>query len=59
MCWRLELLRLLLTLPALWRAQRADLLPAAALVWALLLGYGLANLIAALWARRDLPSPAA
>jgi hypothetical protein len=48
----LELLRLLLNLPALWLAQGAGLLPAETLAWALLLGYSLASGIALCCARR-------
>ena len=55
----LELLRLLLNLPALWLAQGAGLLPAETLAWALLLGYSLASGIALCWAPRALLRKAA
>jgi len=49
---RLDVLRLLLNLPAVWLAMHLGLLPALPLVWALLLAYSLFSLAALFWTPR-------
>ena len=49
---RLEVLRLLLNLPAVWLALQLGLLTAQPLLWALLLGYSLLSLGALFWTPR-------
>ena len=49
---RLEMLRLLLNLPAAWLALHLGLLPAQPLLWAVLLAYSLLSLVALCWAPR-------
>jgi hypothetical protein len=50
---RLDVLRLLLNLPAVWLAMQLGLLPALPLVWALLLAYSLFSLAALFWTPRE------
>jgi hypothetical protein len=49
---RLDVLLLLLNLPAVWLAMQLGLLPALPLVWALLLAYSLFSLAALFWTPR-------
>ena len=49
---RLEVLRLLLNLPAAWLALQLGLLTAQPLLWGLLLGYSLLSLGALFWTPR-------
>ena len=56
---RLEVLRLLLNLPAVWLALQLGLLTAQPLLWALLLGYSLFSVCALFWIPRGhTPVPA-
>ena len=49
---RLEVLRVLLNLPAAWLAVQVGLLPAPPWLWALLLSYSLLSLGALFWTPR-------